>query len=84
MAKGLSSFLDFLFALKKINLQKIFHGMTDDERDKRTPEIITYTWWEINMLMEKSICRKSKGLNILIYHNSHSNYKCIKSFLPLV
>jgi len=26
--------------------------MTDDERDKRTPEIITYTWWEINMLME--------------------------------
>ena len=37
---------------KKINLQKIFHGMTDDERDKRTPEIITYTWWEINMLME--------------------------------
>ena len=30
MAKGLSSFLDFLFAL----------------------ENITYTWWEINMLME--------------------------------
>ena len=52
MAKGMSSFLDFLFALEKINLQKIFHGMTDDERDKRTPEIITYTWWEINMLME--------------------------------
>ena len=24
MAKGLSSFLDFLFALKKKNLQKIF------------------------------------------------------------
>ena len=23
--------------------------MTDDERDKRTPEIITYTWWEINI-----------------------------------
>ena len=40
MAKGLSSFLDFLVALEKLNQQSTFHGMTDEERDKELQKLL--------------------------------------------
>lgn len=40
MAKDQSSFLDFLVALEKLNQQRTFHGMTDEERDKELQNLL--------------------------------------------
>lgn len=40
IAKDQSSFLDFLVALEKLNQQRTFHGMTDEERDEELQNLL--------------------------------------------